>query len=68
MGQRRYGVYGHDWRAQALTVWLSLMAEREGAFLPAAEPAPPAERPVVLAKADFVQAVRQAFKDFHNRD
>ena len=65
VGGRRYGVYGHDWRARPLTAWLSLMAEREAAFRPLPEPQPAGERPVVLAKADFWQAVRQAFRDFH---
>lgn len=68
VGGRRYGVYGHDWRARPLTAWLNLMAEREAALMPAPGPPPPAERPVVLARADFVQAIRQAFRDFHDRE
>ncbi len=67
VGGRRYGVYGHDWRVRPLSAWLNLLAEREAAFVPAAEP-PPVERPVVLAEADFTRAVREAFKDFHIRD
>jgi len=32
VGGRRYGVYGHDWRAVSPTAWLALLAERETAL------------------------------------
>lgn len=68
VGGRRYGVYGHDWRVRPLTAWLNLLAERETALVPTPEPPPPVERPVVLAEADFIRAVREALKDFHSRE
>jgi hypothetical protein len=61
---RRYGVYGHDWRAVPPVAWLALLAEREiaaGGQPPA--PAPAAEALVVLSQAEFGSAVRAGLHD-----
>jgi hypothetical protein len=69
VGGRRYGVYGHDWRARPPLAWLDLLAEREIASgAPAAPPSAPAEALVVLSQDEFVQAVRQALHDFARPD
>lgn len=61
VGGRRYGMYGHDWRAIPPAVWLNLIAahELDTEVQPAA---PPPTKPtlVVLSQGDFSQAVRDA--------
>ena len=69
VGGRRYGVFGHDWRATPPTAWLNLLAERE--IHTDATPAPrpgPSEEPVVLSQPDFAAAVRAALRDFVRPD
>lgn len=61
---RRYGCYGHDWRALPPADWLSLLAEREVSAEPKAAPPPQAADPLlVLSQPDFEQAVRDALHD-----
>jgi hypothetical protein len=68
VGGRRYGVYGHDWRAVPPAAWLTLLGEREigaGVFpavIPAAQPV------LVLSQSDFAAAVRDALRDFVRPD
>ncbi|HYN89619.1 MAG TPA: hypothetical protein VER55_13885, partial [Ardenticatenaceae bacterium] len=61
---RRFGVYGHDWRAVPPMAWLALLAERETAS-GAVEPTPPkpSEQLLVLSQTDFNTAVRDALRD-----
>jgi len=68
VGGRRYGVYGHDWRAVPPAAWLTLLGEREvgAGGQPAA--AQPAEQVVVLSQSDFAAAVRDALRDFVRPD
>ncbi len=64
VGGRRYGVYGHDWRAVPPTAWLELLAERETALTP--QPmAPPQATPslIVLSQPEFEAAVHQALRN-----
>lgn len=65
VGRQRYGVYGHDWRAVPPLAWLDLLAGREIATSPQAEP-PPSTRPslVVLSQPEFETAVRDLLRDF----
>lgn len=63
LGGRRYGVYGHDWRAEPPLAWLEVMAQRELRTEIAPPPAP-AEQIIVLSEADFATAVRDALHDF----
>lgn len=60
--ERKYGVYGHDWRAVPPMAWLALMGEREVGNAPIAPPAA-VERIIVLDASDFAVAVQQALKD-----
>lgn len=65
VGGRRYGVYGHDWRAVSPLAWLTLVGDREiSAEL--AQPAPPPPAPVRLSEAEFADAVRDALRHLHD--
>lgn len=69
VGGRRYGVYGHDWRAVPLVAWLALLAERElDATPPAGTPSAAAEAVVVLSRPDFEAAVHAFLRDFTRPD
>jgi hypothetical protein len=62
---RRYGMYGHDWRAMPPIAWLALLAERELSFTPPAVAPPPIAEPlVILSQAEFEDAVRDALHDY----
>lgn len=62
--ERRYGVYGHDWRITPPPAWLELLAERELG----GEPTRPTERStpplIVLSEAAFAASVRDALRDY----
>jgi hypothetical protein len=62
VGGKKYGLYGHDWRAVPPMNWLALMGEREVGAAPIAPPAP-VERLIVLDPSDFGVAVQQALKE-----
>lgn len=73
IGGRRYGVYGHDWRAMPPLAWLTLMAGQEfglaavvratGASTPAPPPQTPVEPLAVLSYPDFAAAIREALRN-----
>ena len=64
VGGRRYGIYGHDWRAMTPAVWIARLAEKEvGATGQAASP-PAAEPLIFLSRDDFGNALKQALHDF----
>jgi hypothetical protein len=68
MGGRSYGMFGADWRAIPPMKWLTLLAEREvGADNPSAVPAISTPL-VVLSHEGFVEAVRDALRDFTRLD
>jgi hypothetical protein len=58
---RRYGVYGHDWRARPPLAWLNLMGEREVGATPTA-PVTSAVRIIALDESEFALAVHEALK------
>ncbi|MDX1547524.1 MAG: hypothetical protein R3247_11080 [Rhodothermales bacterium] len=60
---RRYGVFGHDWRAVPPMRWLDLLAARE-LGLDEAEPPEAAEPLAVLDHHAFSEAVRGALKAY----
>lgn len=68
LGDRRYGVYGHNWRAVPPTQWLGLLAQRETGQ--GTQPPRPtsAESIVVLSEPDFAAAVRDALRDYPRLD
>ncbi len=69
VGGRRFGVYGHDWRAMPPMAWLALLGEREVSASPQGAPPPQASEPlVVLSQDEFGQAVRDALRDFSRPD
>jgi hypothetical protein len=64
----RYGIYGHDWRAEPPAAWLALLAEKEVGM--ASEQGKPtkAEPLIVLSEAEFGEAVRRALHDYTRAD
>lgn len=65
VGDRLYGVYGHDWRETPVVNWLQMLADRELNMTPPGQRARPiAESLIVLSKADFATAVRDALRDY----
>jgi hypothetical protein len=67
VGNRRYGVFGHDWRIRPPLAWFEMLAERELNITP------PTRRTrlganslIVLSEADFATAVREALRDYTN--
>jgi hypothetical protein len=66
VGDRRYGVFAHDWRRTGLEAWFDLMEARELADEPAGG-APPPLPPVGLALSQqaFADAVRAALRGLH---
>lgn len=61
VGGRRYGVYGHDWRAVSPTAWLALLAERETATRSQITPPRPTSEPlIILSEPEFAAAVQEA--------
>jgi hypothetical protein len=70
VGDHRYGIFAHDWRAESPIAWLDLMAEREmdtGMTLRDVE-SPPVAPLIVLAEPQFRDAVRQALRDVTRPD
>jgi hypothetical protein len=63
VGERRFGVYGHDWRAESPARWLSILADKEVGIPVENKPAP-AEPVIVLSAEEFNGAIRQALQDF----
>ena len=66
---KRYGVFGHDWRAVPPLPWLQLLGEREIAMTPqAVQPPKPAERLLVLSEEEFGEAVATALRGLARPD
>ena len=64
VGGKRYGIYGHDWRAMTPAVWIARLAEKEvGATGHAASP-PTVEPLIFLSRDDFSNALKRALQDF----
>jgi hypothetical protein len=68
IGERRYGVFAHDWRVEPPSAWMErkgLLEFTDPAARTAGPPAPELPPPlVVLSQPDFEQAVRRALRDF----
>ena len=61
---KRYGIYGHDWRAMNPAAWIARLAEKEvGVKTQAASP-PTVEPLIFLSRDDFGNAIKQALQDF----
>jgi hypothetical protein len=71
VGGKRYGVYGHDWRAEPPSVWLDMLAAREvGSEHGQAATPPPRhlEPTIVLTREEFEAAVQDAMKSLLRPD
>lgn len=63
--ERRYGVYGHDWRVLPAMAWLQMVGDRNTPDL-GSSPAPqPAQTYTVLSAEEFAAAVREALRTFN---
>ena len=67
VGDRRYGLFAHDFRRVPVDDWLHVVTERALAQQIPVGGNVVAE-PVVLSHPDFVEAVRQALRDLHRPD
>jgi hypothetical protein len=67
VGGRRYGMFGHDWRVEPVAQWMMAKVERASQY-ELATPVEPAQPLLVLAEADFADAVRRALRDYGRRD
>jgi hypothetical protein len=63
LGERRFGLYGHDWRAEPPARWLSILADKELGIPVESKPVL-AEPVIVLSAEEFSGAIRQALQDF----
>ena len=63
IGGKRYGIYGHDWRAMTPSAWIARLAEKEVGGIGQAAPAV-VEPVIFLSQDDFSKAVKQALQDF----
>lgn len=71
VGERNFGVYGHDWRSVPPIQWLAILAERETAGANVAgkgEPLPTIPQVIVLSKDAFDEAVLTSIKHFTSPD
>jgi hypothetical protein len=68
LGDHRYGVYGHDWRAVPPSRWLDLLGERETGLTGEASAPPAVEQVIVLSEVEFAQAVHTALRDYARPD
>jgi hypothetical protein len=67
VGDQSFTLYGHDWRAQPPAQWLDQLADRGFSLGPDATETSE-DRVIVLSRADFEDALRDAFKDLHRPD
>ena len=67
VGGRRFGLFGHDFRALPLGPWMDLWSERALAQNPTLPPRRSATR-LMLSQPDFAEAVRQGLKDLARPD
>ncbi len=68
VGDRTFGVYGHDWRIRPPISWLEFMGEREVAGPTNTPPPAPVEQIIVLSQPDFEDAVQGALRDYSRPD
>jgi hypothetical protein len=62
--ERRYGVYGHDWRVTPPMAWLALLAERELDAEASTMSSNPAENIAVFNEEQFIAAIHDALRDY----
>ena len=64
VGGRRFGVYGHDWRAEPPLLWQAEIDRRDLGPAGAQVPHSSMSALLVLSEADFKEAVRRALQNF----
>jgi hypothetical protein len=67
VGERRYGVFVHDWRVDPPQTWIEckLALDLPGGAAAAVPPGGASAPLVLLSQAEFETAVRAALRDFH---
>lgn len=69
VGDRCYGVYGHDWRVVSPAAWQELLAQREIAASGVTATTTPATQPqLVLSQPAFMEAVQDVLRNFTRPD
>jgi hypothetical protein len=68
VGERRYGLFAHDFRRTPVEALLGLWTERALAQGLTAAPPEPRSEVLVLSQSEFTDAVRRALRDLHRRD
>jgi hypothetical protein len=68
VGDRRYGLFAHDFRKVPVDAWIELWTERALAQDVDVSPREHPEAVLVLSHPDFEAAVRQGFKDLRRPD
>lgn len=68
VGDRSFGVYGHDWRVMPPLSWLELLGQRELAAAPETIRPPTPERVEVLSREEFGGAVEHALRNYTRPD
>jgi hypothetical protein len=68
VGEKSYGVYGHDWRIVSPSAWQELLAQREIDASAQAIPSPITDPIMVLSEAEFAEALKDALKHFTQPD
>jgi hypothetical protein len=64
IGQRHYGIYGHDWRVMSPAVWIARLAEKEIGVTSQAAPPSSAEPLMFLSHDEFGDAIKKALQDY----
>lgn len=65
---RRYGVFAHDWHEEPAAQWLRIKTSLASDAEPDARPRPATTELDTLSEEQFVEAVRQALRDFGRLD
>jgi len=68
VGDRSFGVYGHDWRTMPPLSWLELLGQRELAAAPETIQPPAPARVEVLSREGFGEAVEHALRNYTRPD
>ncbi len=68
VGDRSFGVYGHDWRTMPPLPWLELLGQRELAAAPDTIQPPAPARVEVLSREGFGEAVEHALRNYIRPD
>jgi energy-coupling factor transporter ATP-binding protein EcfA2 len=68
VGDRRFGVFGHDWRVRTPDAWLELMGRRQAGAEPEVETGGRQTDVVVLSEDGFRSAVKDALRCFSRPD